>query len=1066
VPELPPAPETLAEKIANARPAIEGERKQITVLFVDVVGSMELTRALGAERWGVVLDRFLAIASAAIHDFEGTVSHFTGDGLMAVFGAPVAHEDHARRACLAVLQLQRGLRPLARELADADGVDIAIRCGLNSGEVVVGKIAEDLRMEFVPLGNTTNLAKRLESLAPPGSTVISTATAALVEGEFELAELAQHEIKGVPEPQPVFELLGRGPARTRLEAAEARGLSRFVGREREMAMLEQARETALAGDGQVVGIVGEAGVGKSRLCYEFEVRCRARGMPVYHVAGQAHAKSVPLASVLQLLRDFFAIGEDDPDRLARQRIEETISALDPGLSEELPLLFEFLSVSDPERPAERMDPEARQRRLLALLRRLARAQSAQQPELIVFEDLHWLDSASEAYLANHVEALQGTRSMLLVDFRPGYQAAWMSRSHYRELALSPLGAEASERLLADLLGSDPSLDGLAELIGERGEGNPLFIEEIVQSLVAQGSLLGERGAYRLVGTIEQVAVPPSVQAVLAARIDRLDEREKSVLGAAAVIGREFVQPTLERLTGLAAGELEEALGELASAGFVYLRELTPEPLYLFKHALAQEVAYGSQLEERRRALHAKAAEAIASVKPERLDERAALVAGHWEAAGEQLEAARWHARAAAWAGTGDPAAAFSHWQRVRELSDQLPESEEKATLGLSSRTFLLNLGWRLGIGREEAERLFGEGERIAAKAEDIRSRALLLGTYALTKAVSQGRLGEAAQLARQAVALAEESGDPALEVALATGACHCLALVGRLRESIAMADRAIALAGGDPSVGAGPLVGCPLAFSHAYRGLDLANLGELEEAGREIARGREIAGELGDAEVVGFTHLFACRHACLLGEAESTLGHARRAVEIAERIGDSFARSRAWMYLGMAQVMRERWQPALEALERSREICREQRTAVEVEPSRLALLAEAHLGLGEAERAREAAGEGVAIARAQENPQSGLIASLAQARVLLGTDGADARTEIEAALAHALELIRRTDMRAYEPHVHVTLAELARQSDDGRAWREELSEAQRLFTEIGASGYAERVAGELAVVTS
>jgi class 3 adenylate cyclase/tetratricopeptide (TPR) repeat protein len=1061
-PPEPQIPDQLAAKIRADAGALEGERKQVTVLFADVVGSMQLASQIDPEAWRGVMARLFSLSCDAVHNCEGTVDKFTGDGMMAIFGAPIAHEDHARRGCYAALELQEALAAYAGELRSEQDLELAIRIGLNSGEVVVGAIGDDLEMDYTAIGHTVGLAQRAEQLAEPGKACLTEHTAALVEGYLELADRGEFEPKGAAAPLRIYELTGRSEATGRVEAHRGRGLSHFVGREAEMDSLESAREQSLAGQGQVVGVVGEAGVGKSRLCHEFAERCRERGMPVYHVAAQAHAKSVPLAPVLELLRGFFGIGERDPERLARRRIEEAVTALDPGLGEELPLLFEFLAVADPERPAERMDPEARQRRLLALLKRLARAQSAHQPGLMAFEDLHWLDTASETFLANHIEALQGTQSMLLVNFRPDHHAQWMSRSYYRQIALSPLGAEASERLLAELLGDDPSLDGLAELITERSEGNPFFIEEIVQSQVEEGSLLGERGAYRLVSPLEQVSVPASVQAVLAARIDRLGEREKAVLGAAAVIGREFSQPILEQVAGLVLDELEEALAELVSAEFVYLQELTPEPIYAFKHALTQQVAYDSQLEERRRALHAKAAGAIASGNPERLEERAALVAGHWEAAGEQLQAARWYARAAAWAGTGDPAAAFSHWQRVRELADELPESEESVGLGLAARTYLLGFVWRLGIGHEEAEALFDEGERIAERTGDVRWRALLLGGYGLFRAID-GELGEAAPLARQSIALAEECGDPGLYVALASQSMHPLALSGEIRESVVVADRAIELAGGDPSVGAGVLnTACPYAQCVGYRGFDLATLGELEKAGREIAQSREIAGEQGDAEVVGWTHLYSCWHGYLLGEAGTALGHARRAVEITERIGDSFARSWAWLFLGMAEVMRGSWKTAIEALERSREIYRELHVAVEAEPWRLAFLAEAHLGLGDNERAKEAAAEGVAIARSQGTVFGELVASLAQARVLLGADGPDARTDIEAALSRARELVRRMGSKAIEPHVHVDLAELARRSGDERVWREELSEAHRLFTEIGANGYAERVAGQLA----
>src|SRR5438128_4193232 len=567
-------------------------------------------------------------------------------------------------------------------------------------------------------------------------------------------------------------------------------------------MLESTLEHAFAEQGQVIGIVGEAGVGKSRLCHEFAERARARGTRVYQVAGQAHAKSVPLMPLLQLLRDFFDISERDSERTARERIAGKLLLLDKSFEEDLPLMFDFLAVPDPLRPSPRMDPEARQRQLLGLMKRLLHAENAREPNVFVFEDLHWLDPATETFLANQVEAVQGTRSLTVLNFRPEYHAAWMSRSYYRQIALAPLGAEAIEELLADLLGSDPSLDGLSELIRGRTGGNPFFIEELVQALIEAGSLQGEGGAYRLVAAVDEAAVPASVQAVLSARIDRLSQHQKGVLQAAAVIGKEFPQPVLERVVDLRPEELEDALRNLVAGEFVYEQELYPEALYAFKHPLTREVAYGSQLSERRAKVHAAVARAIAEHHPERLEERAALLAQHWEAAGETLEAARWHARAAAWAGYSDPTQALGHWSKVRELADALPESAETTALGLQARISLLNYGWRLGISHEKAEALFNEAERIASKAGDVRSRVLLLATYGILRGVSDGDVREYARLARQGIALAEESGDPALYVTIAT-ATYAFYCTGEYREGVAICDRAIELADGDPTMGAG-----------------------------------------------------------------------------------------------------------------------------------------------------------------------------------------------------------------------------------------------------------------------
>jgi tetratricopeptide (TPR) repeat protein len=699
------------------------------------------------------------------------------------------------------------------------------------------------------------------------------------------------------------------------------------------------------------------------------------------------------------------------------------------------------------------------------MKRLSRAESAREPGVTLVEDLHWLDPGTEAFLANQVEAVQGTRSLVVLNFRPEYQAPWMSRSYYRQIALAPLGPEAVEEMLAHLLGDDPSLDGLSELVRERTRGNPFFIEELVQTLHEAGSLAGERGAYRLAAPVDETAVPVSVQAVLTARIDRLSEREKGVLQAAAVIGKEFSAPVLEGVVGFGSEELRDALGNLVAGEFVYEQEIYPEALYTFKHPLTQEVAYGSQLSDRRAPVHAAVARAIAAQYPERLEEHAALLAGHWDAAGESLEAAHWHARAAAWAGYNDPAQALEHWRKVRELTDTLGESEETVALGPTARIALLNYGWRLGISREEAQAVFTEAERMAAKAGDVRSRAILLVSYGSVRGTGDGDVREYARLGRQVLALAEESGDPALYITVApTYAIYC---TGEHRESVAICDRAIEFADGDPTVGAGIILGCPYAFNHAFKGFVLAELGEFEQSHRLIEQGRTIAREQGDIETVGWSHVFSVSLAYFQGEPEAALGHAQQALEIAERIGDSFSRAHAWLWLGIAERMRGEWQRAIEAIERSVAISREGRTTIEREALRLALLGESYLGLGDPERARALVAEALEIAHTRGQRPDEMYACLALARVLLGSAGPTARGEIEAALARALELTRETGTKAFEPLIHIELAELAHQSGEEEEQRErELREAHRLFTEIGASGHAERLAGELAMEAS
>jgi class 3 adenylate cyclase/tetratricopeptide (TPR) repeat protein len=1068
--EAPPEPrsqisEHLAAKIRAGAGALEGERKQVTVLFADVVGSMELAAQAGPEAWRGIVERLFSLCCDAVLRYEGTVDKFTGDGIMVLFGAPIAHEDHARRACYAALHLQRELATYAAELRRTEGLSFSVRMGLNSGEVIVGAIGEDLEMDYTAIGHTVGLAQRMEQLAEPGKVYLAEDTAELVEGFLALRDLGEFEVKGVSEGLRVHELTGVGAARGRLDVSRERGFSLFVGRAEEMRILVDALEQSADEQGQVIGLIGEAGVGKSRLCHEFAQRSRAQGLPVYHVAAQAHTKAVPLMPVLQLMRTYFEITEQDPDQTARERIAGKLLLLDESFAPDLPLIFDFLSVPDPERPAPRMDPDARQRQLLGLNKRLVRAQNTREPGVTIFEDLHWIDPGSEAFLENFVDAIHATKSLTIANFRPQYRAEWMSKSYYRQISLAPLGPEAIEELLADLLGSDPSLGGLPERIRERAGGNPFFIEEVVQSLAQEGSLEGERGTYRLVRPVEDAAVPASVQAVLSARIDRLGEREKTVLQTAAVIGKEFSEPILAQVSELERSELQDALSELVAGEFVHEQELYPEAVYAFKHPLTQEVAYGSQLADRRAAVHAAIARALLEQHPERVNERAALLAQHWEAAGEPLEAARWNAVAAAWAGTSDPRVSLRHWRKVRELADSLPESEETTSLGLAARINALQYGWRLGISHDDAAAIFSEAERMASRAGDIRSRAMLLSVYGGSRGINDGDVRDYAELVRRSIALAEESGDPELYMTTALSS-YAFSLAGDFREAIAALDRAIELADGDTTLGAGIAVGCPYAHCLTFKGSYLIYLGELEEARRLIKAGMKLAGEQEDVEEVGWGHMFFCLLAVAVGAPEEMLGHAQQSLEIAERIGDALSRSFAWYWLGAAERSRDNWRPAVEALERSGAISREQHAATIAEPLRLALLAEAHLGLGENERALEKAAEGVAIARAQGHVTGELIASLAQARVLLGAHRPDARAEIEAALTRALELVHDTGANAYEPQVHVELAELARQSGDEGTWREELSEAHRLFTEIGASGHAERVAEELAVATS
>jgi adenylate cyclase len=1005
-----------AKEAANARRSIEGERKQVTVMFVDIVRSMDLAERLDPERWRGLLDRFFVIVSEAVQGLEGTIDKFTGDGVMAIFGAPVSQEDHARRACLAALELHSSLAPLAADLA-GEGVELAIRVGLNSGEVIVGEIGEQGQMEYAAIGHTVGLAQRMESLAPPGSTTLSARTAGLVSGEFELGELGEFEVKGSSVPQRVFELLGKSSSRDRVEAAGARGgLSRFVGREREQAALGAALDRGLAGEGQVVGLVGEPGVGKSRLAHEFVEHCLAEGISVQRARAVAHGREIPLLPVLELMRATLGVGDADEPEIARARITASLDALDASFHEDLPLLFDFLGVPDPEQPPLKVDPEARQRQLLSLVRRMMHARSRIEPAVALLEDLHWLDDASGAFLAELVRACAGTRTLLILTYRPEYSGESLRGSHCEQLALRPLGKSAAWALLESLLGDDRSLDGLADLIAARAVGNPFFCEELVQALSESGHLAGERGDYRLSKTLGEIVLPATVQATLAARIDRLSERERELLQMASVIGYEVSEPVLRGVSGLTDGELSDVLQSLVSAELLSERMSDSGVEYEFKHPLTQEVTYRSQLTDRRQHLHREVALAIERLEPEKLDERAALIAHHWQAAGEPLAAARWNARAAAWIGPNDISQSLSHWRKVAELTAGLPDSPETTGLALGACIWELDYGWRLGITEEEARAHYERGRELAQKSPDRMPLFMLVAAYTGV-CMMAGNLRQQAELFDEVDRLSIEIGDPGLRMVALPALAYTRMLQGRVVESLSFADEGIALAGEDHALGSLAAIVCPYAFCLMMKVQTLCFMGRLEESASTFEVARRVAVEQGDIEAEAATSVNRVWLARYSGHSEQVLSHVSRGRELAERHGAALVRIWSLNSRGFARLMLGEAEEAIIALEGSIELARESRTGREMESMRLALLSEAKLSIGDREGALQSAQEAVATGTEQGSAVFLPLSYRVLAEALLAGEDASETVAAQAALESARAALEATGARAELPFI-------------------------------------------------
>src|SRR2546427_166581 len=618
----------LAEKILASRAALAGERKQVTVLFADIKDSTELIRDLDPEAAQQLLDPVIHHMMEAVHRFEGTVNQVLGDGIMALFGAPIAHEDHALRACYAALAMQATMRAYTEEVRRTRGLELRMRVGLNSGEVVVRAIGNDLHMDYSAVGETTHLAARMEQLATPGSSRLTTATLHLVEGLVQATALGPVPVKGLDEPVEVFELVGASPLRRRLQAAAARGLTPCVGRQQELEALHQALARVKAGQGQVVALVGEAGVGKSRLVYEFVHAHSTQGWRVLESASVSYGKATPYFPVIDLLKRYAQVEEHDDPRTIRAKVTGHVLTLDESLHDTLPALLALLEALPHDSPFHTLEPPQRRYRTLTALKQVVLRESQVQPLVLVFEDLHWIDLETQALLDGLVESLPTTRLLLLVNYRPEYQHGWENKTYYTHLRLDPLPPGSANEFLQVLLGDDPSLAPLTQLLIARTEGNPFFLEESVRTLVETGVLVGEPGAYRLARPLEDLQVPATVHAVLAARIDRLPPEEKRLLQTAAVIGTEVPLPLLQAIADVPEAALHRGLAHLQAVEFLYETRLFPEPEYTFKHALTHEVAYGSLLLERRRGLHARLVEGLQALTPARGAEQGDRLAHH------------------------------------------------------------------------------------------------------------------------------------------------------------------------------------------------------------------------------------------------------------------------------------------------------------------------------------------------------------------------------------------------------------------------------------------------------
>ena len=913
-------PKHLADKILLSKSALEGERKQVTVLFADVRGSLELLAGRDPEEAQRLLDPVLERMIEAVHRYEGTVNQVMGDGIMALFGAPVAHEDHALRACHAALDMQEAVtRHVSAARRDQP---VSIRVGLNSGDVVVRSIGSDLRMDYTAVGQTTHLAASLEQLADPGVILLAAGTLQLVEGYVEVRKRGPVAIQGLAEPVEIYDLLGAGAARSRMHAAASRGLTGFVGRDAEVEQLRQAFTLAEAGRGQVVAIMGEPGVGKSRLLWEFTHSPNVERWRLLEGGAVSYGKATALLPIVDLLRGYFAIDPRDDSGTVREKVRSRTLALDAQLEHVVPAVLSLLSVPVGDPAWERLEPARRRQRTLDGVRHLLLRESQRQALLLVFEDLHWIDTETQALLDGLIESLPAARLLLLVSYRPEYRHEWGGKTYYRQLRIDSLPSPSAGDLLADLLGADPGLAPLKDLLIARTEGNPLFLEESVRTLVETKALLGERGAYQLGQDVDTVQMPPTVQAILAARIDRLLPEDKRLLQAASVLGKNVPAALLRAIAEMPADEIREALARLRSAEFLYEARVFPDLEYTFKHALTHEVAYGGLVDNRKTALHAAVVEAVERQHSDLLAPHVELLAHHavrgkvWTKAVDYLGAAGRQIGA-----RGAFAESVLAYEQALELLPRLPPGPETlrraidVRLGLSVPVSLQGrikrlmelqqealplakelgdeqtLGWiaqRLAAyswfpgrhqeGVEQAER----AHTVARKIGDARLRVASL--YAL--GMNREGLGDYGAAIQAFVSIVDGPDAtvahevPGMNIPVYTGSCawlaYCLALTGEFER---------ALGYGDPTTKSGELSPIDEAMLSSFFPSLLAIRGEFEEALKLTQRAVEMCQSRGVPVWLAQCHSLRGLVLAWLGRSDEALADLERGTGLYEQFG-------------------------------------------------------------------------------------------------------------------------------------------------------------------------------------
>jgi class 3 adenylate cyclase/predicted ATPase len=1022
--------------------ALEGERKTVTALFADIKGSTELEQDLDPEEARAIVDPALKLMIDAVHRYDGYVVQSTGDGIFALFGAPIAHEDHPQRALYAALRMQEELRRYSDKLLADGRAPLEIRVGVNTGEVVVRSISTSGgHVEYTPIGHTTNLASRMQTVAPTGSIAITEDTRRLVEGYFALKARGPTRIKGVSEHVNVYEVIGLGPLRTRLQRSAGRGLTRFVGREHEMEALKHAGELARQGRGQIAAAMAEAGTGKSRLFFEFKAISLSDWM-VLETFSVSHGKASAYLPVIELLWNYFRINSADDERTRREKVTGRVVALDRSLEDTLPYLFSLLAIVDGDDPLAQMDGQIKKRRTLEAIKRILLRESLNHPLMVIFEDLHWIDEETQALLNLLADSIGTAKLMLLVNYRPEYTHSWGNKTYYTQLRLDPLGEEGAEDMLTALVGDSAEVRPLKSMIIERTGGNPFFMEETVQVLLDEGGLVRDGATVKLTKELSDLKIPPTVQSILAARIDRLPSDEKDLLQALAAIGKEFQLGLIRAVTAKSDDELNRMLGDLQLAEFIYEQPALGDIEYSFKHALTQEVAYNSVLIERRKLLHERAAVALETMFAAQLDDHLEDLAHHYRRTDNLEKAVEYLGQAGQQAAQRSAYAdAIRRLTAAIDLLQKLPDRPQRVQQELLLQ---LTLGPAVTIvkGRTatEVERIYTRAQQLCEGLGDTPELIpTLFGLWSLY--FLRADLQRADELAQQLLRQAQSSQDPAqlLYAHLAVG--HTSYGLGEFLRAREHEEIAISIYNPDRHR--------PYGFQYLYSvcGISWAlwQLGYPDQALKRSYEALAIAQTLSDPMSLGLAQTFAGALRQYRGEAREAQRHAETTITLCLENGlpnffDYATVLSGWVMVsdGHNQEGTEQIQQGLAALHESGAELRK--------PYFLCLLADACLGANHYDQGLSALQEALAAADKNEDRNQEPEIYRLEGELLLGRDSSNA-SQAQTCFERAIAVARTRSAKSLELRATTSLARLLSAQGKRDEARVMLGDIYNWFTE-------------------